>query len=184
MLNLASAFIERGSAIDLVVCRAEGPFLDQFASPAQPRRAQGRPAGWARLLILADDPKGLQPLLRPVLLPLKGEKQFRYLPDLARYLRREHPQVLLSALTKPNLMAVWARRLAGAPTRLVISDHSTPIPDMNLPRKEVEVAMAILSLSRAAGVSGADAIIAVSNGVADDLAQSARHPARTYHDDL
>ncbi|HJY81602.1 MAG TPA: hypothetical protein VKK81_11035 [Candidatus Binatia bacterium] len=99
MLNLAGAFVERGSRVDLVVCRAEGPFRDQV--PAQLNLVALRAAlpGWARLLILAADPKGLKPLLRPVLLSLKGVKQFRYLPDLARYLWREHPQILLSALT-------------------------------------------------------------------------------------
>jgi glycosyltransferase involved in cell wall biosynthesis len=176
MLNLAGAFIERGSRVDLVVYRAEGPYQDRL--PAQLNLVALRAAlpGWARLLILAADPKGLQPLLRPVLLPLKGVKQFRYLPDLARYLRREHPQVLLSALTKPNLMAVWARRLAGAPTRLVISEHSTLSPNISLPRRKWKWRWRFFPSLGQRVYPGADAIIAVSNGVADDLAQSASIP--------
>jgi glycosyltransferase involved in cell wall biosynthesis len=176
MLNLAGAFVERGSRVDLLVCRAEGPYQDRL--PAQLNIVALRAAlpGWARLLILAADPKGLQPLLWPVLLPPKGAKQFRYLPDLARYLRREHPQVLLSALTKPNLMAVWARRLAGAPTRLVISEHSTLSPNLSVPRRKWKWRWRFFPSLGQRVYPGADAIIAVSNGVADDLAQSASIP--------
>ncbi len=172
MLNLASAFVERGSRVDLVVCRAEGPVRDQVPAQLNLVALRAAPPGWARLLILAADPKGLKTLLRPVLLPLKGVKQFRCLPDLARYLRHERPQVLLPAMTKPNLMAVWARRLTGVPTRVVLSEHNTFSVDLSFPRrKRRKWRRRFLPALVKQVYSQADAIIAVSNGVADDLTQ-------------
>lgn len=171
MLNLARAFVERGYRIDLVVGRAEGSSRNRV--PAQVNVVALRAAlpGWTRFLILAADPKGLKTLLRPVLLPLNGSGQFCYLSDLTRYLRRERPQVLLSAMTKSNLTAVWARQLAGVPTRLVISEHNALSPNISSPRKKRKWRRRFLSSLLGRVYPGADAIIAVSDGVADDLAR-------------
>jgi hypothetical protein len=39
---------------------------------------------------------------------------------------------LLSAMTKSNLMVVWARQLAGVSTRIVISEHNALSQNMVL----------------------------------------------------
>jgi len=176
MLNLAGAFIKRGFRVDLVVCRAGGSLRDQVPAQINVVALQAAPPGWTRPLILAADPKGLKTLLWPVLLPLKGSRQFRYLSDLTRYLRRERPQVLLSAMTKPNLMAVWARHLAGVPNRVVISEHNTLSKKMKEPRKKRWWSRRFLPPVVHRTYPWADAIIAVSNGVADDLSQCAGIP--------
>src|SRR5918996_1662827 len=49
----------------------------------------------------------------------------RNLPGLVRYLRAERPDALFAAMPTPNLLAVWARRLAGVPTRVLISERNT-----------------------------------------------------------
>src|SRR5262249_16935564 len=82
MLNVASAFMERGARVDLVVCRAEGSFRDRVPAQLNVVALRAAPAGWTRFLILTVDPKGLKTLLRPVLLPLNGSGQFRHLSDL------------------------------------------------------------------------------------------------------
>lgn len=48
----------------------------------------------------------------------------RAIPALARYLKNEKPGALLAAQTHINVAAVIARRLAGAPTRIVVSERS------------------------------------------------------------
>lgn len=177
MLNLAGALVARGHRIDLVLCRVEGPYRDRVPAELNVVALRAAPPGWTRLLILAADPKGLKTLLRPVLLPVTGSGQFRYLSDLTRYLRRERPQVLLSAMTKPNLLAVWARHLAGVPTRVVISEHNAFSLDLSFPRrKRREWRRRFLPSVVERVYSGADAIIAVSHGVAADLAQGAGIP--------
>lgn len=44
---------------------------------------------------------------------------------LARYLRRERPDAMLSALNHANIIAILARKLARVQTRLVVSVHSS-----------------------------------------------------------
>ena len=56
---------------------------------------------------------------------LRSPRVLRSLPGLVRYLRRERPDALLSAMTHANLIALWARRIARGRTRLVVSERNT-----------------------------------------------------------
>src|SRR5262249_28490259 len=175
MINLAGAFVERGLRVDLLVCCAEGPSRDRLPAQVNLVELKAGLAGWARLLIIATD-LGLKPLLRPVLLSFRGTRKFRYLPDVADYVRREQPQVILAAQTKPNLMALWARQVAGAATRVVISEHSSTPPDISSTEMKRKWRWRFFPSLGARVYSGADAIIAVSQGTADDLARHAGIP--------
>ena len=176
MLNLAGAFSARGHRVDLIVCRAEGEFFDQV--PNGPRVVQLQPASrvWSRLHVLAADPTGLPSLLRPVLLPTRVRWGVGYLPDFVRYLRCERPQVLLSALIHLNLVAIWARRLAGVPTHLVIAEHSTLSQELRAGSNQGKWGYRFLPPLVARTYPWAEAIIAVSAGVADDLSALAEIP--------
>ena len=176
MLHLAGAFVERGARVDLLVGQAEGPSLTRVPAQLNLIALQAASEGWTRFVIFTADPTGLKTLLRPVLLPPNGSGLFRYLSDLTRYLRRQRPQVLLSAMTKSNLMAVWARHLAGVPTRLVICEQNTLSPNINGSRKKRKWRRRFLSSLVGRVYPKADAIIAVSDGVADDLVQCAGIP--------
>ncbi|MDX3895629.1 glycosyltransferase [Pusillimonas sp.] len=109
---------------------------------------------------------------------LGGGRTLEALWPLARYLRVERPATLVSAMNYVNVIAYWARRLSGAPTRLVFTEHanlsqllaaSKPIMARSLPR-----------LMRPA-YAKADAIVAVSDGVAQDLAQTLRIDPALVH---
>jgi glycosyltransferase involved in cell wall biosynthesis len=54
---------------------------------------------------------------------LRARRSLHALPALARYLRRERPAAALASQTPLNLLTLLARRLAGVPTRLVLSEH-------------------------------------------------------------
>ena len=56
---------------------------------------------------------------------LKASRVLTSLPTLARYLRREQPEALLSTLDYANIVALWARRLAGIPRRVVVNEQNT-----------------------------------------------------------
>jgi len=89
MVNLARGFSEKGLDVDLVLAKAEGPYLSQ-----------------------------VPPVVRVI--DLHSSRVLASLPHLVRYLRRERPQALLSTLDHANIVALWARKLARVPNRLVV----------------------------------------------------------------
>jgi glycosyltransferase involved in cell wall biosynthesis len=93
-----------------------------------------------------------------------------------RYLRHERPQVLLSAMTDLNLVALWARRLARVHTELVISEHITLSQSVQAGANRRKWRHRFLPPLVARTYPWAEAIIAVSAGVADDLSTVAEIP--------
>ncbi len=87
---------------------------------------------------------------------------------LALYLRRERPASMLSVMNHANIVAVWARSIAGTSTRLVLNEQNTFSQELENDGK-----------LRARFVPGlvrrtyprADRIVAVSRGAAEDLAR-------------
>lgn len=98
---------------------------------------------------------------------LRAPRVVASVPALARYLRRERPIAMLSALDYVNIVAVWSRRLAGGGTRLVVSErnHLSTAHRHRSRRRNKLVPWLISSF-----YPWADAIVAVSEEVADDLA--------------
>ncbi len=90
------------------------------------------------------------------------------LPELVRYLRAERPSALISAVNHVNLVALWARRLAGVPTRVVVTLHNTLSSTTQNAWNRRQRAVPLLMRRF---FPWADAIIAVSSGVADDFTQ-------------
>lgn len=96
-----------------------------------------------------------------------GVARFRALAfPLARYLRRVCPDVTLAAMWPLTSAALAAWRLAGRPGRIFLSDHTqlsvSAIQELNVPRWLLGTTIRH-TYSRASGV------IAVSNGVKQDL---------------
>lgn len=88
------------------------------------------------------------------------------LPGLARYLRRERPRAMLSALSHANVVAVWAKQLARISTRLVLSERNT-LSISTSGARERRARLLPWLMRRA--YPKADGVVAVSGGVADDL---------------
>lgn len=89
------------------------------------------------------------------------------LPGLVRYLRQARPRALVAALGHANLAALWARTLARQRLRVVVSEHGLSDP-AGRTRSKFTVAVLERLLRRA--YARADAVVAVSAGLADDLA--------------
>jgi glycosyltransferase involved in cell wall biosynthesis len=96
------------------------------------------------------------------------------LPGLVRYLRSSRPDALLSALDPPNLLATVSSRLAFAGNRMVVTEHC----DFSsaLDAAENRGAAAVVPTLVKWIYPRADAVVAVSHGVADDLAESTGLP--------
>jgi glycosyltransferase involved in cell wall biosynthesis len=95
------------------------------------------------------------------------------IPALRRYLRRVRPEAMLTAISHANLAGIWAKRLAGVPTRLIVSEHDT----LSLATQQAKSRRdRVIPYLVGKFYPGADGIIAVSAGVADDLATTTRIP--------
>ena len=139
MINLARGFSEQGLEVDLVLAKAEGPYLSQV--PPEVR-----------------------------VIDLDSSRVLTSLPGLVRYLRCERPRTLLSTLDHANIVAIWARKLARVPNRLVVrvasnlSESASNAPSLRgrlMPR----LVQKFYPL--------ADTVVAVSQGVANDLTSTA-----------
>ena len=172
MLHLVQSFHERGRIVDLLVFRHEGAYLNQVPSAAGVTVLEPSSGLRGRLSALLADPAGLPALLRPVLLPMKADANIRHIGSLAGYLKDRRPDVLLSALTYTNLAALWAKRLAGVPTSVIVSERialSTHIGSDGRSR-HWRWRFLLPVISRVYRM--ADGIVAVSDSVATDLAEN------------
>jgi glycosyltransferase involved in cell wall biosynthesis len=151
-LTLAGGFADRGHRVDFVVVNAEGPL------------SEGVPDGVT--LVVLDS------LLIRLAGRLKRKRRKRSITAsgfaLARYLWRERPDVLMSAANHVHLTALFATRFSFAPVRLVlrVSNHLTQshLGGRGRPR------LNRLKLARRA-YGWADAVIGVSQGIADDIVE-------------
>jgi glycosyltransferase involved in cell wall biosynthesis len=109
---------------------------------------------------MSDIPSGVR------VIDLGASRSLTSLPALVRYLRRNRPDAMLSALSRANLVAVWARRLARYPGRLVINEQNT-LSQWATKSSKRRVRWTPTLARRFYG--WADAVVAVSQGVADDL---------------
>lgn len=99
---------------------------------------------------------------------LKSPKLPVSLPKLVGYLRQKQPATLLTALHYPCEIALWAKRLAGVSTRVVVSEHNTlSVEAKRLPQLSARLSPIAAKLF----YSWADGIVAVSQGAAEDLAK-------------
>jgi glycosyltransferase involved in cell wall biosynthesis len=139
MLNLAVEFVKRGYPVDFVLAQLEGAFVTEFPPSVN----------------LVE--------LNPI--HVKFGRSLLSIPALVRYIRRERPAALLTGL-HANIIAIWAKRLAGVPLRVVISEHNT----LSLRKKTQSIMIRnLMSWLIRKNYQRADQIIAVSKGVADDL---------------
>lgn len=87
---------------------------------------------------------------------------------LARYLQQERPAAMLSALDNANVVAIVAKRLARVPTRSIISIRNTlSLEYQNTTERRLKFQKWCVHRI----YPWADAIVSVSHGAADDLAQ-------------
>lgn len=136
MVTVANGFAQRGYGVDLVLARAEGPYLKDVTDNVR-------------------------------LVDLKSSRVLTSLPGLVRYLRQERPHALLSAMRHANVVAITARTLARVPTRVVVSERN----NFSMSKKHTSSCRArVVGRLMRWAYRQADGVIAISGGVAEDLA--------------
>jgi glycosyltransferase involved in cell wall biosynthesis len=174
-LTLAEAFAARGCRVDLVLAETGGE-LD-YDIPASVRvvdlktRRAKRCLGSLRRIPFRQWSAIFPHLVRKVPFALHA------LPALERYLREEHPDALLSSLHYNTLVALWAGRRTGGRTRQVVIEHLTL--SAKLARSTKRKLRGLPRLLRQT-YPMADAVIAVSEGVADDVARTTGLPRSSF----
>lgn len=132
---------------------------------AEAMAARGIPT---RLIIHRSDQSG--PLLNPKVevVELDADRSAAALPKLAAFLRHTRPRVLLSALTHNNLVAIAAGMLAHCGTKVVVSEHAPISHQVDMHGGWRYRALPHLLPPF---YSCAHGVVAVSRGVAEDMAE-------------
>ena len=167
LLQLAEDFAARGFELDLLITRVKGSHDRAVPESLVPIRLERCSAFAARVSAARAAGREWPHLVGPVLGALSASWALRYLPALAAYLRERRPDVLLAANTWPNLVALWARRLARVETRIVVSERTQLSERVQHLRRRARWRHLPLLLARF--YREADEITAVSRGVARDL---------------
>jgi glycosyltransferase involved in cell wall biosynthesis len=155
--RLTEALLAAGCRVDLVVPTSTGVLRDEVPGGA---RLVDIGRWWGRL---------------PWISARKRRRVLAATPALAHYLRTVRPDAMIAASHYANLAALWARRMAGADTRLIVSQRthlSRAIMNSGFPGGR----RPLLAEMVARFYPLADGIVAVSEGVAEDLAAVAGLP--------
>jgi glycosyltransferase involved in cell wall biosynthesis len=178
MLTLVRAFLELGREVDLVVCRLKGAYVDSV--PSQARLVVLESAGRlrARLSALFASRGWPGPVLRAVVLPGKSAPEIEFTASLKRYLRERRPDVLLSAMTYANLAALWARNAVDPALPVAISERLTLTQHCESASCQRKWRWRYLPAVVRQSYPSADAIVAVSNQVGEDLVAVTGLPRR------
>ena len=126
-------------------------------------------------LVLAKAEGPLLSLVPPdvAVVNLGRRRVLRSLPRLVRYLRVERPVGMVSAMTHANVTALWAKRIAGVGTRMIVTERNTL---SRTSRSSPKARQGMMPWFARRFYPWADEIVAVSRGVADDLAEVAGVP--------
>jgi glycosyltransferase involved in cell wall biosynthesis len=107
------------------------------------------------------------------LVELHAARTLTSLPGLVRYLRRERPVAMVSALSRASLIAARARKWTGLPSFLAVCEQNT----VSVSAREATAwrKRFVPQLARAF-YPWASAVVGVSQGVVDDLVENVRLP--------
>lgn len=97
---------------------------------------------------------------------LNARRVLHALPVLIRYLCQAKPYAMLSALNYVNIIAIWAKLLSRVKIRLIVSEHNTLSQST---KSATSLKIKLMPLLIKCFYPRADAVVAVSRGVAEDL---------------
>jgi glycosyltransferase involved in cell wall biosynthesis len=107
------------------------------------------------------------------LIDLRAGRILKSTLPLTGYLRRERPRVLISSMSHTNLAALWAARLAGGKTPVVVTEHNTR---SQAAQQEGAVERGLWPYLLRTFYPWAASVVAVSRDAADDFAIAAGLP--------
>lgn len=171
-LTLMSELLARGYQVDLVLERAQGDFL-RYVPPAVRQitlQDGGKWTAWRHLTRVRPIDGLIQALA--MLFGTHRHIPLKRLDSLVDYLRTHKPDILIAAAGRIPFLALWAKSIAGVPTAFVIAEHSTFSQRLDAFKADTAKHARLLFRKRLMRrlYRHADAVFAVSAGVADDIA--------------
>jgi len=190
-INLSKCFAERGLKVDLIVFWKEGEFLNKVHQKVRVVSLDVSknfyPYRWHRLIkfllkrqLISFD---LDCLIKINAVMMKIAFRIKKKVDMypfwlnmlilktANYIRQNKPRVILAIDTIPNIVVLKAKRFLYAPIPIVLNEQTTPsIGFKSDPRKHL-IEYWIRTL-----YPQSNTIVAVSQGVAEDLIQNYKVP--------
>lgn len=107
------------------------------------------------------------------LVDLKAGRVLLSLPALVGYIRRERPSAVIAFMDHAGIVALWARRLSGTSTRIICTVHNTLTQATG---NSSTLRNRVLPAFLRSFYPSADAVVAVSHGVARDLSEATGFP--------
>lgn len=169
MLTLVKGFLGHGRQVDLVLCKAKGAYLNDIPTGANMIELQPTSGVTSRWLAALGNPANFSTLLKPVLLASKIAPEIARMRALQHYIERRRPDIILSALTYANLVAIWANYKTGSPVPVVVSERIALSTYCSAPSNARKWRWRYLPALVRQSYPLADAVVAVSGHVADDL---------------
>lgn len=118
--------------------------------------------GEAEGIFLSEMQKGVH------IVDLKAKRVLYALPKLICYLKKNRPDFMISSLSHSNIIAVLAVKLSGTKTKILVKEDST----LSLASSNSLIKDWFVRFLARLFYPMADAIVAVSNGVKEDLVQN------------
>ncbi len=172
MLNLVKGFLSLGRTVDLVLCQAKGAYLGEIPVGATMIELEATGNLQARWIAASGNFSDFFALLRPVLLATKIAPEILRLRSLQHYIETYRPDVILSALTYANLVAIWAKHMSGSNVPVVVSERIALSTYCAAPSNFRKWRWRYLPKVVSRTYPGADAVVTVSSDVAEDLVTS------------
>jgi len=169
MLNLVKGFLAQSRTVDLVLCQAKGAYLGEIPLGATMIELEASGNLKARWVAAIGNFSDFFALLRPVLLATKIAPEILRLRSLQHYIETYRPDVILSALTYANLVAIWAKHLSSTHVPIIVSERIALSTYCAAPSNFRKWRWRYLPELVRRTYPGADAVVTVSSDVAEDL---------------
>lgn len=177
-VTLANWFAGQGYPTRILVLDPEGPLRKHLTPCIQITELEKGSMLKGRFAAVKGFRNELRIALAPLIIPLTPPNCLRAVPSMAAALRASPPDILFSAKPHFNVLTLLAKRLAGVPTRLVMTQHTSLYQRKTRTRKFRESRLDPLM---AFGYQQAEALVGVSTHVSRELTQCfSLDPARVH----
>lgn len=168
-LKLARALQAMGHKVEFVLCNKVGIHLTSVPSGIGIFGLRRAPTYKARVAAFWAAKDSFKELLRPILLARTPPTMLRFLPALAQHLKKTQPDLIISSATHLNLTTALAKRLSNVNSVHLAVEHNTysRVALRESARKRWRWRYLLPLLEKV--YAHADRIVAVSEGVAEDL---------------